>query len=123
MNSKKITKIINLIFVFVSLSIALSLVRNILQSKNADEKLTEAQARLDGLKQQQEELKAELTQVLSKEFQEKQARDQLGLAKEGEIVLVLPDENVLRALSPRNKPQEKLTLPDPNWKQWLKLFI
>jgi cell division protein FtsB len=123
MNSKKITKIINFLFLLIAFSIAVSLIRNIYQAKSANQKLVEAQNRLDELKQQQEELKQQLTQVLSKDFQEKQARDQLGLAKQGEIVLVLPDEEVLRALSPRQKKQEKPVLPDPNWKQWLNLFI
>ncbi len=43
------------------------------------------------------------------------------MAKEGEIIIVLPDEEILGTLAP-NLEEEEEALPDPNWKKWLKLF-
>lgn len=123
MNTNSILKAINYTVLLVSLILAFSLFQNIYQTTKAEERLESAQARLDILKVEQIKLKSELAEVLSQEYQEKQARDKLGLAKQGEIVLVLPEDEVLRTLSPRIEREQKLTLPDPNWKQWLNLFL
>jgi hypothetical protein len=42
--------------------------------------------------------------------------------KEGEVIVVLPDEDILRKLAPL-LPTEENTLPEPNWKKWEKLFF
>ena len=63
-----------------------------------------------------------LAEVKGEEYIEKQLRDNLGLAKEGEIVVVLPDEEILRKIAP-SVPEEEDILPDPTWKKWLKLFF
>ncbi|MDP3994252.1 MAG: hypothetical protein Q8P91_00270, partial [bacterium] len=55
------------------------------------------------------------------EYIEKQLRDKLGLSKEGETIVVLPDADTLRKLVPPIPGEEEI-LPDPNWKKWLKLF-
>ena len=44
------------------------------------------------------------------------------MAKEGEIVVILPDEHILRKLAPDREIEEEV-LPDPNWKKWMKLFL
>jgi len=66
-------------------------------------------------------LEAELKKVQSDAFLEKQLRDKLGLAKEGETVVVLPDKEALKGLVPP-LPEEENILPKPIWQRWLDLF-
>ena len=44
------------------------------------------------------------------------------MAKEGEIVVILPDPETVRKFAPSIYTEEE-PLPDPNWKKWLKLFL
>jgi len=65
--------------------------------------------------------KEQLEYVKSAEFLEKEAREKLGLAREGEVVVILP-ENVEELIS-ANQPQISENQEEPNWKKWLKLFF
>jgi cell division protein FtsB len=107
---------------FIGLLLVLSLVRNILKISEARKKIEKERTRVENLKKENEELERKLQETSGVEFIERQLRDKLGLAKEGEIVIVLPEEKVLEQLVP-NLPEEEETLPDPIWKKWLKLFL
>lgn len=109
-----------LILVFVFL--AFSLAKNLLKVYDIRKSIEKEKEKVIKLRQEQERLKSETAKLQGSEFIEKQLRDKLGLAKPGEIVLVLPDEDVLRKLAPQI-PQEEETLPDPNWRRWFKLFF
>jgi 2-phospho-L-lactate guanylyltransferase (CobY/MobA/RfbA family) len=74
------------------------------------------------LQRENRKLKRDLQEKESEEFIEKELRNKLNLAKKGEIVVVLPDEEILRKLAPERVEEEE-ALPDPNWKKWLKLFL
>lgn len=111
----------NYLFIFIFLLMLTSLIRNILRAVEADKRIEKMQSRVGKLKEENEALKEELAVTKSEESIEKQLRDKLGLAKEGEIVIVLPDEEILESLAPSLEEEEE-TLPDPNWKKWLKLF-
>jgi cell division protein FtsB len=110
------------LFIGFFILLSVSLARNVIRILRAGEKVQEAEGRVEKLKKEQEELKKRLETIGSDEYIEKQLRDNLGLAKEGEVVVVLPDEETLRALAPRFE-QEDETLPDPNWKKWWKLLF
>ena len=99
-----------------------SLLGDIKRVRKAEKLISERQNNLEKLENEQEELKVRLEEVQSEEYIEKQIRDNLNLAKEGEIVVVLPPDDVLRKLAPKIE-EEEVTLPDPNWKKWLQLFI
>ena len=128
-NADIVSKIINklkvylnyliLLFVF---SLFLSLYRNISKIKAADLRIEQARGRVDKLKKENERLEAELNKVQSVQFVEKQIRDKLGLAKEGEIIVILPEDEILRKLAPKTVEEESV-LPDPNWRIWLNLFL
>jgi len=112
------------LFIVAALFLLYSVARNISRITNADQSLDDARRELARLEDQQTTLQKELEKVTSQEFVEKEARDKLNLAKEGEIVLVLPEDGVLKSLSPRRvKAEEAYTLPDPNWKKWMQLFF
>jgi cell division protein FtsB len=110
------------LFIVFFILLTLSLARNVVRILRAGQRVEEAEGRVEKLKKENEELKKRLEMVGSEGYIEEQLRDNLGLAKEQEIIIVLPDEETLRALAPRLE-EEKETLPDPNWKKWMKLFF
>lgn len=107
--------------IFFAFILIVSLARNILKVNRASKKIEEAQVQVGELKKENEELKVKIESLKSEEYREKQLRDRLGLAKEGEIIVVLPDEEILRKLAPKREVEEDV-LPDPNWKRWIHLF-
>lgn len=111
----------NYLLIFIFLLMSVSLIRNILRVVESNKRIEKVQDRVEKLKKENEELEEKLAVTKSEGFIEKQLRDKLGLAKEGEIIIVLPDEEILGTLAP-NLEEEEETLPDPNWKKWLKLF-
>lgn len=78
--------------------------------------VTQAEKELSIQKQQNAKLKSELSYVQTPEFIEKEARNKLFMAKEGEQkVLVSRElESFQEALKKDN---------DPNWKKWWNLFF
>lgn len=100
-----------------------SLIRTIITISSADKKIEEVKKRVERLKQENETLKKEVDKTTTSEFLEKAARDKLGLAKPGEAVIVLPDEETLKKMAPKIDREEEIALPLPNWQKWLNLFL
>lgn len=104
----------------VSLVIAWGLISQILTTLKSGDKLTVALDKLHQLEVQNTELKRRLEEVKSPEFAEKEARDKLGLIKEGETLVIIPKDKIDQVLGIAKKVEEvKL----PNWQGWLKLFL
>lgn len=84
--------------------------------------LDEAGVMVEELKREQEELLKTKEKIESDEFIEKEARERLGLAKEGETVVVLPEEEILKKLAPKLEPD---AFPEelPIWKRWVEIFF
>ncbi|CAN5294448.1 hypothetical protein BH10PAT1_BH10PAT1_7170 [soil metagenome] len=118
----KIKSIIQVLILIIILILSLSLIKSISKIVGSNQKLVDASQKVQKLKEENAKLAKNLQEAESPQFVESQARDKLGLAKKGEIVVVLPDETTLRALAPKME-SEKPTLPDPVWKKWLKLFL
>ena len=114
-------KYLTYIMIIFLVMFSLSLFRNISRIRQTNQKIEEKKERVEKLKKENEELVRRLEIVDEAEFIEKKLRDDLGLAKEGEIVVILPDEEVLKSLAPDYEEEED-SLPDPNWKKWLNLF-
>lgn len=98
-----------------------SIWRNIEKVMIVRREVIKEKERIEALKKENEELQRKIRETQSEEFIEKQIRDKLGLVKEGEIVVVLPDEETVRSFAPKIENEEDI-LPDPNWKKWLNLF-
>lgn len=107
---------------FVGIMLSITLTRNILIIQKANQKITDLKAEIAAIKQKNDKLIMQIDQAQTVEFQEKQARDKLGLVREGEAIVVLPDVETLKKFAPKTEEQVD-ELPDPNWKKWLKLFI
>ena len=101
--------------------LAISLIRNIISTRASIKTIEKKEEEVKALEEEQKELKDKLNAVSTDSFTEKQIRDQLGLSKPGEIVLVLPDDQTLKNLVP-DMPEEEGELPPPNWKKWVNLF-
>lgn len=111
----------NLFLIILTLILIVGLAQNVVRMKKASQRVLEAEMRVEKVRRENEELRAKLNEVQGEEYIEKQLRDKLGLAKEGEIVIVLPDEETLRKFAPKPVEEEE-TLPDPTWRKWVKLF-
>ena len=111
-----------LFFLLLFFTLLTSLTKNLLQLQSANKRLAQSKEKLAKEKENAANLENELKIVQSQLYIETQGRNQLGLAKEGEVVLVLPEPEVLRKLSPRNRNEEAASLPDSNWKKWAKKF-
>ncbi len=104
------------------LLLTLNLLKDINRARQIKEQIASERAKLAKIEADNKKLEEELLHTQSPDFIEKQVRDKLGLAKEGEAIVVLPDEETLKKLAPQ-APTEADSLPDPNWRKWLKLFI
>ena len=104
------------------LLLSLSVYRNVSKIGSIYKKIADKEADVRKLEEENQNLEKKVEEVTSDDYIEKQIRDKLGLAKEGEIVLVLPEPEVLKKFAPKIEEEEEI-LPDPNWKKWIKLFF
>jgi len=104
------------------LFLMISTIRNIARVRAINGFVQTEKDRLEQMKEDNARLQAQIAQTQGDAFIEKQIRDKLGFAKTGEAVVILPDPEILKKLAPQ-MPVEENSLPDPNWKKWLKLFI
>ena len=106
-----------LAFVLVSVLLIVNSTKRLLTFRTTAQKVNEAQARLEKLRAQNEQLKRELEYKKSQEFAEAEIRNKLGLAKEGEAVVIIPGNDESQKSEVRSGKWE------PNWKKWQKLFF
>lgn len=118
---KRFGKLEVYILIFLCLIFGLSLIRNISRAKVVKKRVAAEKLKVEELKIEQKALEEELQKVQSDSYLQKQLRDKLGLAKEGEVVIILPDSESLKGLVPEI-PEEESVLPDPIWRKWFKLF-
>ncbi len=108
-------KLFNLIIITVCLFLIVNLSRSILELWGSGGRVEVAQKELETVQGKNLELKRKLVQVQSPQYLERIARNNLGLAKEGETVVILPPVSEAIDL----KIKEEI----PNWQKWLKIFF
>ncbi|MBX4205750.1 septum formation initiator family protein [Candidatus Microgenomates bacterium] len=108
--------------IFIGILLTITLIRNILVISSANQKMQNLKKEIVDINIKNENLKKQIQISSTEEFKEQQARDKLGLVKEGETIIVLPETEILKKFSPKIE-EEQETLPEPNWKKWLNLFI
>lgn len=110
------TKLLNLIIIIIGLLLIVNLTRSISQLVGSGDKIGQAKKEMELSQKKNSELQAKLKEAQSQAFIEKIARDKLGLAKEGETVVILPP------IEPEaTKSGEETNLP--NWQKWWQLFF
>ena len=101
-----------IVAIIIGLLLAYNSSKKILSFRGTSQKVDEAQARLDSLKQENERLKQDLEYKKSDKFAEEEIRNKLGLVKPGEDVYAVPQ-----------KDNSQLSIDDsrderPNWQKW-----
>src|SRR3990170_2789660 len=81
------------IFVVISLFVAVKLGIGVVRLWKTGGLVDEAKKEVSDLKKENSSLQEKLVYVNSPEFVEKEARDKLGYGREGEVILVLSDQN------------------------------
>lgn len=115
-NRRKIVFIISFI---VILGLFWALGSQIYGSLRSGDRLNQKTEVLVSLQKKNMELKNRLNEVQSIGFIEEEARNKLGLAREGETVFIIPQKFLDKVL----KQDVKAIEPQiPNWQGWLKLF-
>ncbi|KKU57070.1 MAG: hypothetical protein UX80_C0028G0011 [Candidatus Amesbacteria bacterium GW2011_GWA2_47_11b] len=90
--------------------------RNVWKLWKAGERIKQAELEVRSQELENQELQKRLAEVQSPEFIEKEAREKLGLGKEGETIVVMPDNADL-------KSQISNLNGEPNWRKWWKVYV
>jgi cell division protein FtsB len=114
------TKFVFMAFSFFGFCLIFSFSRDLWTLFQKEKEIEKSQLKLEQLKLENEELQAQLEYVQSQAFIESQAREKLGMAREEETVLMLP-ENLGRFEGLGKVKEEEENLP--NWQKWWKLFF
>lgn len=114
MNRKQATR---LAVIILALYLIVTTIQSIFDLWKAGDKLTAREKRVEVLKKEQEELLRQKAVVNNPNFWEKVARDQLGLSKPGEEMIIIPQDLL--------KDNTPIILPDttPNWRKWTRLIF
>lgn len=99
-----------------------STIKNIERVISIRKQVNTEKMKVDKMQADNAKLQAQIAEAQSQNFIDKQIRNKLGLTKVGEVMVVLPDESVVRSLAPQESTDEE-ALPDPNWVKWKKLFL
>mgnify|MGYP001594732831 CR=1 FL=1 len=110
------TKLLNLFIIIIGLLLIVNLTRSIVELLGSWNKIDEVKKEMEFSQKKNDELKIKLEKVQSREFIEKIARDKLGLAKEGETVVILPS---IEPEATKSGVETNL----PNWQKWWQLFF
>jgi cell division protein FtsB len=114
-------------FIFYALIVLLiilsvSLFRNFQRVKRVNQQIKDKENEVAQIQKEGDEIAKRLQFAQSPQYMEKQLRDKLGMAKEGELVVILPPDDELRKIAPHFEEVQE-TSPEPNWKKWVKLFL
>lgn len=112
-----------LVFVIILIFFIITVSGNIRRVHIFNKEISNSEKELEELQQEHRSLEQELRYISSDSYKEIQIRDKLGLSKEGEVVVVLPDESTLRKLSPRILISEPSYQVEPNYYKWFNVFF
>lgn len=107
--------------VIIFMILASSLIKSLKRIKEGNTVIEKTKVKLEKINEENKKLAEQLEVTQSEEFIEKQLRDKLGLAKEGEIIIILPEASIVKKLAPQI-PEEEEVKPKPNWRKLLELF-
>lgn len=114
------------LFLFLlGIFLIINLTRSLINLWQKTSLISQEEERLAKVKLENEELKQQLAQIQTPEYIEQQAREKLGLAREGEIVIILPPSPYSQSEKNQLPPKENLKEKEekPIWQQWLNLLL
>jgi cell division protein FtsB len=97
--------------------ICIGLVRSIIENVRRNDLVAQRQAVLQKEQERNVQLQEELRVATSASFLEKQAREKLGLAREGETIVLMEKP------AGKEGPSGVFAAPQSLWKRWWKLFF
>lgn len=107
------------IFIFL----IVNLIRSFWDARISLRRLEKLRAEVAQSQSQKTDLEKEVEQKRSPEFLEREARDKLGLIRQGERVVIIPENFGLdrsgQAVEGSTPPKDKT----PNWKKWRRLIF
>ena len=101
----------------VSVFVSIGLVRSIVNHWQKGSVVSERQEALEAEQKRNRDLTVKFAEATSAAFIEKEAREKLGLVREGDTVVLL-DTSQNPQLNGQAKPDDI-----PNWKKWWRLFF
>ncbi|MEK9143115.1 MAG: septum formation initiator family protein [Patescibacteria group bacterium] len=113
-------RVVRLVIIGVSAILVVNLSRSIWDIWRRRDILGERQAVLKRLEEENKRLKGELTYSESPLFIEAEARNRLGLGREGESIVLMPNDKLQMT---NGKTEDKTVVSLPNWKKWWRLFF
>ena len=113
-------RIVRFIVIVVSIVMVINLSRSIWDLWRRRDVLGERQEVLRRTQEENKRLQSELEYAGSGEFIEQEARNRLGLGREGETVVMLPKSQIT---NPNNQTKQEKEEKFPNWKRWWRLFF
>ena len=120
--SEKIKKkLFNALLLFSLILFVASAIQTNGKIKKINKEVEDREDKLAELKKEEEQMQKKYDEVTSQEYMEKQLRNQLNLSKENEIILVLPEDEILKKLVPKDEVEDQIAIT-PNYIKWAKLF-
>lgn len=112
----KITKLLAFGFLLV---VVFNFVTTVRRLSRVRQEIGELRENVTKLEQERNRLLAVKSEVEKDEFIEKEAREKLGVGREGETILVLPNEKIINQQLPvADKGDRRVE----NWQKWLEVF-
>jgi cell division protein FtsB len=111
--------LVRLGFAILCVIVSIGLLRSIIGHLRRTDVVGESRDTLVKEQKRNQELKDRLKEATSAAFIEKQAREKLGMAREGETIVLIDKSQSLRINNQTGISAEKLS----NWKRWWKLFF
>ena len=105
--------------ILIVILVIFNLINQISSTLNVSTRLKEAADDVLRARIRNQELKDKLSEIKSLHSVEEIARNKLGLVKDGETIVIIPDEKIKEILG-ANKVSDEPKLP--NYLGWLKLF-
>lgn len=108
------------VLIVLILFFAINIIGQITNALKAEERFQDLVETLHRLEIKNKQLRLKLEYVKDAEFIEKEARDKLLFTKEGEALIIIPEEK-LRQVLQKDQKQKDVRLPNPLG--WWKLFF
>ena len=107
------------LMIIFSLILIINFSKDIIKLLGRKDRIKQAENRLTEVKKQNTDLKEQKNQYQQDEFFESEARDKLLMAKQGEVIVILPEE--LKNLKDEVIEKTQVNIK-PVWQQWLEIF-
>lgn len=112
------TKFATILLCAVLILVIIISARILVQKRVIDREISKLESQMERIEKDNEELSSLIQYLNTPEYKEKEAREKLNLAKEGEHVVVLPQGDVAAA-----EFGETIGVEKSNYKLWIDYFL